>query len=190
MVKHIYFVRHGESDANADGIQRGGKEQLTEKGLQQAALVAERIAEISVDALISSSLPRAITTAEVIGKKIGMEPELSSLFVERGRPSILTGQSYDNPAMREMSKEIFEGYVTPGFRHSDEENFDDLRVRVRAALEFLEEHPSDRICVVSHFVFLRILAAAVWAGGSDEMPPLSSQGRVLCRQRKISQASR
>jgi probable phosphoglycerate mutase len=165
MQKHVYFVRHGESDANADGIQRGGAERLTDKGKQQASFVAERIAGIGVDALVSSSLPRALETAEEISKRTGLPVEASPLFIERVRPSILTGDTYENPKMIEMSRQIFEGYASKGHRHSDEENFDDLQIRIRQALDFLEQHPAERICVVTHYVFMRILAAAVWAGG-------------------------
>jgi broad specificity phosphatase PhoE len=173
MQKHVYFVRHGESDANVDGIFRGSAEALNERGRDQADIVADRIAKIGVEAVVSSPFPRALHTAHAIGKTIELPVEESELFVERGRPSMLQGHTYEEPAMVEMSKQIFDGYLSEGYRHSDEENLDDLRARASAALAFLENHPKDRICVVTHLVFLKTLFAAMWT--EKELPGIDLQ---------------
>jgi broad specificity phosphatase PhoE len=165
MEKHIYLVRHGESDSNVDGVVRGHAAMLSEKGKQQAAMVAERIKKIGVDALISSPYPRTLDTAEAISKEINISIEENQLFVERRRPSELLGRSYltDSESKRIM-REIFDGYSSEGHRHSDEEAFMDLRARANAALDFLIKHPAERICVVTHSLFLRILFCAALNG--------------------------
>lgn len=180
MQKHVYFVRHGESDANTDGIQRGGAERLTDKGKAQALQVADRIAAIGVDALISSTLPRAVETATAISERIGIAIETSPLFVERVRPSMLTGRTPNEPAVLQMNEEIFAGYLRDDdHRHSDEENLSDLRIRIRAALVFLAGHSAERLCVVSHFNFLRLIAAAVWTDGEMSGKDVANAFRVL-----------
>ena len=65
----FYFVRHGESTANIDGISAGWSDVLlTEKGRQQALEVAHRIQDegIRFDLIISSPLLRAYDTAKII----------------------------------------------------------------------------------------------------------------------------
>jgi broad specificity phosphatase PhoE len=75
----IYFVRHGESEANQRGIFAGQKEDsvLTEKGREQArATVKEiKIKNLIIDKIICSPLKRTKETAEIIAKEIGFDIE-------------------------------------------------------------------------------------------------------------------
>jgi broad specificity phosphatase PhoE len=165
MEKHVYFVRHGESDSNADGIARGQAAMLSEKGKEQARIVAKRIHKIGVDALVSSPYARTLDTAKAIAQEIGLPIEQSDFFTERRRPSGIIGSSWmTNTETRSILHQVFDGYKDETHRHSDEENFSDLRERANAALNFLANHPKDRICVVTHGIFLRVLLAAVLNG--------------------------
>ncbi len=71
----IYFIRHGESEANLRGVFAGQKEDsiLTEKGRLQAIETAENLKSLSfkIDRIISSPLKRTTETAEIIAKEIG-----------------------------------------------------------------------------------------------------------------------
>jgi broad specificity phosphatase PhoE len=164
MEKHIYFVRHGESNSNVDGLHRGPHATLTERGHEQAAALAERIERIGVDALVSSSYLRTLETAEHISTRLGLPVEQSELFVERRRPSIALNRAISDPEAKTVMQKIFEGYADENHRHSDEENFEDLRERGNAALDFLIAHPAQRICVVTHGLFLRLLFCAALNG--------------------------
>lgn len=161
MEKHIFFVRHGESNSNVDGIHRGSKAELTERGKQQAKDVASRIQRIGVDTLISSPYLRARQTAEIIGEACHLEIEESDLYIERKRPTDVHGLPHAHPESRAIMKGIFDSYTTDGHRHSDEENLDDLKERARTALSFLASHSGEKICVVTHGLFLRVLFASV-----------------------------
>jgi probable phosphoglycerate mutase len=69
----IGLVRHGETDWNAGAILQGQTDiPLNDKGLKQAAALAERLAaeEKVWDAVLSSDLSRARTTAEVIANRL------------------------------------------------------------------------------------------------------------------------
>lgn len=73
-----YFVRHGESAANEKGLFAGSSDvPLTEKGIQQAQAVAERIRDGSVqfDAVFASPLLRAFDTAKIIAGQINYQLE-------------------------------------------------------------------------------------------------------------------
>ena len=69
----IYYVRHGESQANKDGILAGGSDSpITELGIRQAEKEAEELKRrhISIDTIITSPLSRAVDTAHIIAKLI------------------------------------------------------------------------------------------------------------------------
>lgn len=69
----IYFVRHGESQANLDGVVAGWRDSpLTEKGLLQATEEANMIAgqALKFDYIFTSPLSRAYDTATIIAEAI------------------------------------------------------------------------------------------------------------------------
>lgn len=61
----LIFIRHGEPDYRSDG--------LTEKGINDAKLLAERVKNWKVDKIYTSPLGRALQTAEPSLKALGME---------------------------------------------------------------------------------------------------------------------
>lgn len=84
----LYLIRHGQSFGNADEIMVGSISTdlgLTDLGRAQAAMLRDRIAatgEISADVLMSSTLPRARQTAEIIAPALGLEPSLDDELQE------------------------------------------------------------------------------------------------------------
>ena len=163
-MKNIYFVRHGESEGNIGPIRQTASTSLTDKGKSQANFVAERCSKLPIDVLISSSMNRARETAQIISEKISKPFEESDLFVERRRPSEVLGKPKDDPIAHSAEKEIKANFSKPGWRFSDEENFDDLKNRALAALDYLAARPEENIVVVTHGFFLRIVMACVVMG--------------------------
>lgn len=71
----LTLVRHGETPANLEGVWHGSIDSpLTERGLAQAARVAEYVARRHADAtaVYSSHLTRARLTAEAIAVGLGL----------------------------------------------------------------------------------------------------------------------
>jgi broad specificity phosphatase PhoE len=165
MQKHVYLVRHGETDSNADGIMRGEKAMLSEKGKKEAMLVAERINRIGVKALISSPFPRTMETAKAIATRTSLSIEENKLFIEWKRPSQMIGKSWKSPETSKFDRELFAAYAkNHHHRHSDEENFAEFKARAHSALDFLATHSATKICVVTHGIFLRALFGAAVFG--------------------------
>lgn len=73
----LYFVRHGESQANVDNIFAGPTyyAPLTENGRSQAAREAARLQErgIKFDTIIASPIERAKDTSIIIAEGIGFD---------------------------------------------------------------------------------------------------------------------
>lgn len=75
-MKEIYFIRHGESEANLKQIFAGQREDspLTEVGRQQAKKAAKELVnkKIKIDRIISSPLKRAHETAKIVAERAGL----------------------------------------------------------------------------------------------------------------------
>jgi len=89
----FYFLRHGETEWNAGGRWCGRTDvPLSDVGRRQAESLARRMKTISVEALYSSPLVRALETARMVGQAIGLEPWVDQRLVElnygawEGRP--------------------------------------------------------------------------------------------------------
>lgn len=76
----IYFIRHGESEANLKHVFAGQKDDspLTEKGRTQAEEEGKKIKEmgLSIDRIMSSPLVRAKDTAAIVAEIIGYTKEI------------------------------------------------------------------------------------------------------------------
>lgn len=70
----VYFVRHGEYDALADGVP------LSVRGREQAETAGKKLAAMAIRpvCVFSSSLNRAATTAELIAQQLDCSPPVVS----------------------------------------------------------------------------------------------------------------
>ncbi|HEX8946705.1 MAG TPA: histidine phosphatase family protein [Candidatus Paceibacterota bacterium] len=170
--KHVYFVRHGETDSNADGVYRGADAALTGTGRAQAEAVADRIAQFGIDALIASPFSRTVDTANAIAAKTGHTIETNELFIETRAPGEFFGRNYDASEDLQQIIETIDSDADPHFRYSDEETFAESHARAGQALEFLATHPADALCVVTHGRFLRALFGVMLFGDRFEKPYL------------------
>ncbi|MBR2589257.1 histidine phosphatase family protein [Candidatus Saccharibacteria bacterium] len=63
----LYVVRHGETASNVSGVVSGRSEEgLTEKGIMQAEILNQKIADTKFDAVFVSPMRRTLQTAEII----------------------------------------------------------------------------------------------------------------------------
>lgn len=64
---NLYITRHGQTEWNVERRMQGQKNSpLTELGKQQAKWLGNRLNEVAIDIIISSSSGRAVQTAEII----------------------------------------------------------------------------------------------------------------------------
>lgn len=96
----LLLVRHGESQAQVNRVVGGptGCTGLSELGQRQVAALAERWqgSALAVDCLISSTLPRAVETAELLAPALGgLAVEADPALVEL-EPGECDGLSWDD----------------------------------------------------------------------------------------------
>ncbi|WP_035799946.1 histidine phosphatase family protein [Crocosphaera chwakensis] len=79
MTTRVIIVRHGQSSYNAKRLIQGRSDEsvVTEKGRQDAQKVGNTLSSLPIDAIYSSPLQRAKTTAEIIQNCFKEPPTLS-----------------------------------------------------------------------------------------------------------------
>ncbi len=163
-MKTIYLVRHGESEGNALGQYNPIDTRLSKRGEVQAAEIAKRCVHLPIKIIVSSTMPRALQTAEVIATYIDKRIETSASFRERISATKILGKKRNDPEAVAVIQASRENFHVPGWRYEDGENFEDLKQRALEGLGYLSKRPEDNILVVSHGFFMYIIAAAVIFG--------------------------
>lgn len=80
----VYLLRHGETLWNADGNRYCGATDigLTEKGIRQADQAAAALKGVSLDAIYSSPLQRALRTAQIASGVLNEEVIIDQRLIE------------------------------------------------------------------------------------------------------------
>lgn len=153
----ILLVRHGQSEWNAQGRWQGQADPpLSPLGLEQAAMAGDTLKGFDAfDAIASSHLNRAATTADVIADKLGFgEPPRYPDVSERdaGEWSGLTRDEIDKQYPGYLRK----GKFPPGYEPDER-----LITRVRRGLcAIANDLEAERIVTVAHGGVVYCLEAA------------------------------
>ncbi|NBD73963.1 hypothetical protein GVX82_02890 [Patescibacteria group bacterium] len=166
--KLIFVTRHGRTVANEQGLVQGADDPLSEHGLHQAHVLANRCTRLDIDAVVSSPFDRARETAQVVAEALQMPAEVSDLFRERLRPSSLVGLPRDGSERWTFDQAEREHQDDPQWHYEDEENHFEAHARAKRAQDFLVSHPGRRVLIVSHNNFIKHLFASMVA---PEMTP-------------------
>jgi probable phosphoglycerate mutase len=161
---HILLIRHGQTDANAQGRLQGHlPTPLNLAGVRQANLLAGRLAAHSppVEVIISSDLPRAAETAGPIASACGLKLRIDPAWRERSF-GLLEGKPIGDKKMWEVAAGESD---PPGAEPSA-----DLRARIHNALLSLPREHGNKavIAVVTHGGPIRAILKML-ADGSLEL---------------------
>ncbi len=150
----LYFVRHGESEANAAKRYAGQTDSpLTELGRRQAEAVAEALASVTFDRVVSSDLSRARDTAEAIARRHRL-----SARIEPGLREIDVGEAAGLSI--EDTRQRFDWGPSRFVQWPGGESLEQVRDRAVAAIDrIVADAEGGTICVVGHGGVTRILVS-------------------------------
>lgn len=161
----LTLVRHGETDANLEGVWQGSTDgALTERGRRQASRVAHYLGERHAEAaaLYTSPLRRAHDTALAIAGSLGLSPRVEPALAEYHLGS-WEGKSYRE--LHESHRLWDEIRRDPDFAPHGGESPRQVTERVSAALRrIVAGHPGERVIVVAHGGALAMALAAILDG--------------------------
>lgn len=77
-------MRHGETESNLRGVVAGWTDvALTDRGRDQVAEAAERLAGAGITGIYASHLTRARDTAKIVGARLGLDVTVMAELAER-----------------------------------------------------------------------------------------------------------
>ncbi len=151
----IYLVRHCESEANVSHSYAGRSDvDISEKGAKQLEYLSEAFRNIKLDKVYSTSLKRALKTAEAINKYPQAPIEIEDDFIEidfgifDGKPVSVMPEEFRNTWFQE-----YHNYYSP-----KGESVDEVCERVMRGLKKVsKENDGKTIAIASHGCAIRCL---------------------------------
>ena len=154
----FYFIRHGQTIWNKSGRYQGTTDvPLSELGYEQSKKTAERLKNIHLDGIISSTLDRAFQTAKSINQYHHLQIEKSELLQE------LHFGDWEGLTYEEIEKK-WPGMIDEMYHHPDKlklpngESFLDMQKRAMKIMEDIIARGDDKTYViVSHGAAIRTI---------------------------------
>ncbi|MCG2690052.1 histidine phosphatase family protein [Candidatus Parcubacteria bacterium] len=147
----VYFIRHGQTEYNAQYLHQNENAVLSKEGLKQAKVLAKRFSKIPIDIILASPMQRTKQTAEIINKELKKEIIYSDLAKEWKRPTEFEGKTKEDPLVSKMHRLANLHQDDAIWHFSDEENFIEFKNRIKKLLDFLTLKVKQKnILVVSH----------------------------------------
>lgn len=158
----IHLIRHGQSynTHRAENAPYPPNPPLTPVGVEQARLLAARLARLSIDRLISSPMRRCVETAQAVAATTHHQIEILPVSYEhRKEPGYLSWGA------RELRARYPELVLPPDFADEDwtygDEPIERAIARAETLLAWIEEQSkrSDwgQVALVTHAAFTRIV---------------------------------
>ena len=147
----FWYLRHGETDWNAQGISQGNVDiPLNDVGIAQARAAAKKLRNRGIATIVASPLSRARVTAEFVGEALGLPVAIDRDLREVGF-GVQEGQG-----MSGWFADWISGAATP----EGAETFDALRHRAVAATNRAIAKPP-AVLVVAHGALFRAIRSAM-----------------------------
>ncbi len=150
----FFFVRHGESEANAAHRFSGRQDSpLTARGREQAEIVAQTLDDVPFDRIVATPLSRSLDTALVVGRRRRIPVDVVDELVEIDVGD-RTGASFDE--VRGLPDWKDDGFVAwPGGETLDQV----LQRGLRGLRRIHRESEGGTVLVIAHGGVTRILVS-------------------------------
>ncbi|MCW4384873.1 histidine phosphatase family protein [Salinibacterium sp. SYSU T00001] len=157
----IAFIRHGQTDWNAEGRMQGGSDiPLNDVGREQAREAASVLVDGGWDVIVSSPLSRARETAAIIAD--GIELELGRSYEQLIERNYGEGEGLTRDEIESRWGSV---QKTPGM-----ETLDSVVGRGTAALQQIsEEYAGRNVVVVCHGTIIRYTLAKLAGRPLDQI---------------------
>jgi len=153
----VLLARHGQTEWNAEGRWQGQLDSpLTPLGLAQAATVARLVADQQVDAMFSSPLGRALSTARVCGEQLQLPITVLDELAEihHGQMAGMTPAEMARAFPEEPGRRAADKYR---WRFPGGESYQDAEARAAQALATIDVSGARRPLIVAHEMINRML---------------------------------
>lgn len=159
---NIYFIRHGETHSNKDGLIQGLDDTLTEEGILQAKIMSKRLKNTKFDIIYTSPLVRALETTKIISDELRVDFKIFDLLSERRTPSKLAGLKSTDPFVLEINSIRRREHESDiDWTYDGEESFSEIKSRALKVLDFIAEQEIENILIVTHGGIMKFILSAM-----------------------------
>lgn len=163
----FWVIRHGESEWNVTGQYQGQADvPLSPTGRKQARELAHRLAGLEFDAIYTSDLIRASSTAHTVARKLSKGLEIQSLPALR---EIHVGEL--SGLNKHQIREQYGDYIAAlqanpwATKRPGGESMADLYERCAEAFnQIRSQHPGERVLIFTHGGVIRVAVGLVLGG--------------------------
>ncbi len=173
----IIVVRHGQTDWNKKDIFRGRKDiPLDESGKRQAMLTARRLAEmdLTIKAVYTSPLHRAVETAENIAKIFGLKviPKEELIEFDYGQ---WEGHSIDE--VKKKYPQMYANWLNNPAQLviPDGETLEQVTKRVQSGVKSILKEAQGDIVIVAHKVINKVVIGCLMGWDQDHFWKLEQE---------------
>ncbi|HHV29302.1 histidine phosphatase family protein [Acetivibrio mesophilus] len=152
----VIFVRHAEAEGNFNRVFHGWTDScITEKGHLQAQRVAERLKDVDIDVIYSSSLKRTLQTAQYIADVKNLP------IIRTDKLKEINGGEWENKGWAELPHlwpEEYDSWENRPHEHKmpGGETMVEFQKRLIDEVEYiLSNNKGKNICVVTHGTAIR-----------------------------------
>jgi probable phosphoglycerate mutase len=195
-IMKLYFIRHGESEANTQHVisNYGSPFGLTELGKQQVQVLAEHLKDLPITTMYASPVLRAMDTADILYQALDLPYRVTEALREY-HCGVLEGKS-DEESWR-LHRQYYEDWtLRHNFLSKPEggESFVDIQNRFIPFVESLKRDEDEHILLVGHGGLFHLMLPLVLTNIDDDFVNAHSIGhtefvvaevnddRFVCRQ--------
>ena len=157
----IILVRHGETEWNVAEVFRGRIDiELNQTGIKQAELLAEYLSKVKIDAIYSSPLKRALTTAEIIASYHNLDVEITPGLIDFDYGE---WQGLPHQEVKDKYKELYAEWIKNPhlIKMPAGESLDEVRKRATGVIDNVIAKYEGTVVLVSHRVVNKVLICAL-----------------------------
>ncbi len=143
----LFLCRHGQTEHNDNGIVQGQMDsKINGRGKEQAKELRDKLAEENIDKVYSSSMTRAIETAEIVAEPHDVEIEEIEELKEVARAKF-EGEQFED-LIEEITSSETEDYL---WKPKGGESLEELKERGVKFLNSIKgEQEGEKIIAISH----------------------------------------
>ncbi len=169
----VILGRHGLTESNRNGRIMGQSDsRLTEEGIRTAELIAERLDEFEIGAILCSPLGRAMGTARLYGDRLGLTVESRNAIAE------LCGGEWEGKARSDVLEDKRNIRQSWDFRPPGGESYRDGEARLQPLLEELRGREVDRDGLVDRSISALRPTFSQGEREHEDLPHLSIAGNL------------
>lgn len=172
----IYLIRHGETDWNHQKRRQGRRDiPLNDEGREQMRRCAQALAGLSVDAIVTSPLSRAVESAEIVADGLGFDK--THIIRDEG----LIERDFGD--VDGMTRAEFKAYRARGGSERQEPLYRVRERMMRAILTYARLHNKQHIVIVSHSAAIKSVFVRLYGKPELQRKPTKNAGVSIIEYR-------